>query len=106
MVLDKIKKANDIKNLTDEELYILSDEIRDFLVTHISETGGHLASNLGVVELTMALHLCFDLPEDKIIWDVGHQAYGHKILTGRRDSFCTNRKLGGVRPFPSRKGCR
>ena len=84
-----------------EELDLLAQEIREFLIEKISVTGGHLASNLGVVELTMALHLAFELPEDKIIWDVGHQAYGHKMLTGRRDSFCTNRKLGGLRPFPS-----
>ena len=87
MVLEKIKKANDIKNLSEEELPILAGEIREFLIEKISATGGHLASNLGVVELTMALHLCFDLPKDKIVWDVGHQSYTHKILTGRKDGF-------------------
>ena len=100
-LLDKIEKPNDIKEMEKDELRPLAKEIRQFLVHKISHTGGHLASNLGVVELTMALHLCCNLPEDKIVWDVGHQAYGHKILTGRRDTFCTNRKLHGVRPFPS-----
>ena len=84
MVLEKIQKENDIKNLPPEELKILAEEIRKFLIEKISVTGGHLASNLGVVELTMALHLTFDLPEDKLIWDVGHQAYTHKLLTGRK----------------------
>ena len=83
MVLEKIKQENDIKELSQEELFLLADEIRDFLIQKISVTGGHLASNLGVVELTMALHLVFDLPKDKIVWDVGHQSYTHKILTGR-----------------------
>lgn len=87
MVLDKIQKENDIKKLTTEELDQLRREIRAFLIKSISKTGGHLASNLGVVELTMALHLSFDLPKDKIIWDVGHQSYTHKILTGRKEGF-------------------
>ena len=78
MVLEKIQKENDIKKLTPEELELLKDEIRQFLIESISVTGGHLASNLGVVELTMALHLCFNLPKDKIVWDVGHQSYTHK----------------------------
>ena len=82
MVLEKIQKENDIKNLTPEELELLKDEIRQFLIESISVTGGHLASNLGVVELTMALHLCFNLPNDKIVWDVGHQTYTHNKLTG------------------------
>ena len=87
MVLEKIQKENDIKKLEAEELDLLAQEIREFLIEKISKTGGHLASNLGVVELTMALHLVFDLPEDKLIWDVGHQAYTHKLLTGRREGF-------------------
>lgn len=84
MVLDQIQNVNDIKNLTEEEIDILRDEIRTFLIESIAKTGGHLASNLGVIELTMALHLSFDLTKDKIVWDVGHQSYTHKILTGRR----------------------
>ena len=83
-MLERIQKANDIKNLKKEELPQLAQEIREFLVDKVSRTGGHLASNLGVVELTMAMHLVFDLPDDKIIWDVGHQSYTHKILTGRK----------------------
>ena len=82
-ILDKIEKPNDIKELEKDELRPLAKEIRRFLVQKISHTGGHLASNLGVVELTMALHLCCNLPEDKIVWDVGHQSYTHKILTGK-----------------------
>ena len=85
MVLDSINKANDIKNVPVEELPLLASEIREFLIEHISHTGGHLASNLGTVELTMAMHLSFDLPEDKLVWDVGHQAYTHKLLTGRSE---------------------
>ena len=103
MVLEKINKENDIKELSDEELKILADEIRDFLIHKISVTGGHLASNLGVVELTMALHLVLDLPKDKIIWDVGHQSYTHKILTGRKEGFDDLRKYGGMSGFPKRK---
>ena len=103
MVLDKIQKANDIKTLTPEELRQIPEEIRHFLVEKISHTGGHLASNLGVVELTMALHLSLDLPKDKIIWDVGHQSYTHKLLTGRRDGFDDLRKYGGMSGFPKRK---
>ena len=100
MILDRIQKENDIKNLTEEELNQLCDEIRQFLIESISVTGGHLASNLGVVELTMALHLCFDLPKDKIIWDVGHQSYTHKILTGRKEGFSSLRQYGGLSGFP------
>ncbi len=100
MILNRIRKENDIKNFTDEELNELRDEIRQFLIENISVTGGHLASNLGVVELTMALHLCFDLPEDKIIWDVGHQSYTHKILTGRKEGFTSLRQYGGLSGFP------
>ena len=100
MILDRIQKENDIKNLTDEELEILRAEIRQFLLESISVTGGHLASNLGVVELTMALHLAFSLPQDKIIWDVGHQSYTHKILTGRKEGFISLRQYGGMSGFP------
>ena len=103
MVLDKIEKENDIKNLNKEELDELAGEIRTFLIEKISENGGHLGSNLGVVELTMALHLCLDFPKDKIIWDVGHQSYTHKLLTGRKDGFDELRKFGGMSGFPKHK---
>ena len=103
MRLEKIQKENDIKQLKPEELEKLAEEIRQFLVEKISVTGGHLASNLGVVELTMALHLAFELPQDKMIWDVGHQSYTHKILTGRRAGFDDLRKYGGMSGFPKRK---
>ena len=103
MVLEMIRQANDIKKLNDEQLKMLADEIRQFLIEKISRTGGHLASNLGVVELTMALHLTLDFPEDKLIWDVGHQSYTHKLLTGRRDGFDKLRKYGGMSGFPKRK---
>ncbi|WP_072525703.1 1-deoxy-D-xylulose-5-phosphate synthase [Clostridium sp. Marseille-P3244] len=103
MVLEKIRKENDIKQLDKEQLKILAGEIRQFLIEKISRTGGHLASNLGVVELTMALHLILDLPEDKLIWDVGHQSYTHKLLTGRKDGFDDLRKYGGMSGFPKRK---
>ena len=103
MLLEKIQKENDIKQLKPEELEKLAEEIRQFLVEKISVTGGHLASNLGVVELTMALHLAFELPQDKMIWDVGHQSYTHKILTGRRAGFDDLRKYGGMSGFPKRK---
>ena len=98
-MLERIQKANDIKKLAPEELPELAQEIRQFLIEKISRTGGHLASNLGVVELTMAIHLVFDLPKDKIIWDVGHQSYTHKILTGRKDGFDDLRKYGGMSGF-------
>lgn len=100
MVLDRIKKVNDIKQLNEEELEELQEEICDFLVENIAKTGGHLASNLGVIELTMALHLSFDLTRDRIIWDVGHQSYTHKILTGRKLGFATLRQYGGMSGFP------
>ena len=103
MVLEKINEVNDIKNFNSEELETLAEEIREFLIEKISITGGHLAPNLGVVELTMALHLSFDLPADKIVWDVGHQAYTHKILTGRKTGFDELRKYGGMSGFPKRK---
>lgn len=103
MVLDKIKKPNDIKKLSQEELDVLPDEIRQFLIDKLSITGGHLASNLGCVELTMALHLICNLPDDKIIWDVGHQTYTHKILTGRKEGFDSLRTFGGMSGFPKRE---
>lgn len=103
MVLEKINQINDIQKLEKEELPLLAEEIRQFLIEKISVTGGHLASNLGVVELTMAMHLAFHLPEDKIIWDVGHQSYTHKILSGRKDGFDDLRKYGGMSGFPKRK---
>ena len=103
MFLEKIEKPNDIKEIGAENYNALAEEIRQFLIHTISVTGGHLGSNLGAVELTMALHLSLHLPEDKIIWDVGHQSYTHKILTGRRDSFINLRKYGGISGFPKRK---
>lgn len=102
MILDKINKPNDIKKIDPIEYNQLAREIRKFLIDNISKTGGHLASNLGVVELTMALHLVFNLPQDKLIWDVGHQSYTHKILTGRKDKFVELRKFGGMSGFPKR----
>ncbi len=91
---------NDLKNMDINELELLSYDIRDFLISNISCTGGHLASNLGAVELSIALHMVFESPSDKIVWDVGHQSYIHKILTGRADKFCTLRKTGGISGFP------
>ena len=103
MFLEKIEKTNDIKAIDSENYAALAEEIRQFLIESISVTGGHLGSNLGAVELTMALHLSLNLPEDKIIWDVGHQSYTHKILTGRREGFVNLRKYGGISGFPKRK---
>ena len=102
MVLEKIKQPNDIKKLSEQELEMLPGEIRQFLIEHLSKTGGHLASNLGTVELTIALHLLLDFPKDKLVWDVGHQAYTHKILTGRADEFEHLRQYGGISGFPKR----
>ena len=103
MMLDRITKPNDVKKLTLEECEQLAEEIRQFLIRSLSETGGHLAPNLGVVELTIALHRVLNFPKDKLIWDVGHQAYTHKILTGRKDQFPTLRKTDGLSGFPKRK---
>ncbi|WP_125143312.1 1-deoxy-D-xylulose-5-phosphate synthase [Clostridium transplantifaecale] len=103
MILDKINGPDDVKKLNETELRELAEEIRTFLIEKISHTGGHLASNLGVVELTIALYLAFDLPKDKIIWDVGHQSYTHKILSGRKDNFDGLRQYGGLSGFPKRK---
>lgn len=102
MILDKINKANDIKKIDPSEYPSLASEIRKFLIEKTSKTGGHLSSNLGVVELTMALHLSFNLPKDKIIWDVGHQSYTHKLLTGRKEEFDSLRSFGGMSGFPKR----
>ena len=99
-ILSRINDPADIRPMSYDELIALSAELRDFLITHVAQTGGHLASNLGVVELTLALHRVFDTPEDSLIWDVGHQCYTHKILTGRRDRFDTLRQPGGLAGFP------
>jgi 1-deoxy-D-xylulose-5-phosphate synthase len=103
MLLDAVNTPRDIRELTASQLAILADEIRDLIIRTISKTGGHLSSNLGVVELTLALHDVFDTPDDKIIWDVGHQCYTHKILTERKNLFCAIRQNGGLSGFPSRK---
>lgn len=103
MILETIEKENDIKKVAPENWNLLAEEIRQFLIHKISVTGGHLGSNLGAVELTMALHLSLNLPEDKIVWDVGHQSYTHKILTGRKAGFVNLRKYGGMSGFPKRK---
>ncbi|MCR4904294.1 MAG: 1-deoxy-D-xylulose-5-phosphate synthase [Butyrivibrio sp.] len=102
MLLDSIKGANDIKKIPEDGYEELAAEIREFLINKISVTGGHLASNLGCVELTMGLHLALNLPKDKIIWDVGHQSYTHKLLTGRKEGFDTLRQFGGMSGFPKR----
>ena len=99
-LLERITQPNDIKQFEEDQWSPLADEIRTFLLKHVSKTGGHLASNLGCVELTMALHLVLNLPKDKIIWDVGHQSYTHKILTGRKEGFQSLRKYGGMSGFP------
>lgn len=101
-MLEKIQKPNDIKKIPADQLPALAEEIRKFIIESLSKTGGHLASNLGVVELTIAMHRVFDLPKDKLIWDVGHQSYTHKILTGRKDAFETLRREGGISGFPKR----
>ena len=103
MLLDNIRQENDIKKIDSDDWAALAAEIREFLIQKISVTGGHLGSNLGAVELTMALHLALDLPEDKIVWDVGHQSYTHKILTGRKEGFDELRQFHGLSGFPKRK---
>ena len=100
-LLSKIQSPKDLRQLKVEELSQVCDELRQDIVQELSVNPGHLASSLGVAEITVALHYVYNTPEDRIVWDVGHQAYGHKILTGRREQFCTNRKLGGIKPFPS-----
>jgi len=99
-LLDQIQFPEDLKKLRLNQMPQLSDEIRTFLVEQVSKTGGHLAANLGAVELTLALHYVFDAPKDKIVWDVGHQAYVHKILTGRKNQFNTLRQFKGISGFP------
>ena len=100
-LLNQIDSPQDLRKLQVRQLPEMCQELRQKIVDELSCNPGHFASSLGVVELTVALHYVFNTPYDRIVWDVGHQAYGHKILTGRRDSFCTNRKLNGLRPFPS-----
>ena len=99
-LLNHINSPEDLRKLSVDQLPQLCDELRRDIVNELSVNPGHLASSLGVVEITVALHYVYDTPDDRLVWDVGHQAYGHKILTGRRDKFCTNRKLHGIRPFP------
>ena len=101
-LLNKIKEPNDIKRISPKLYPILAQEIRDFLIDHVSQTGGHLASNLGAVEITMALHICLHFPEDKVVYDVGHQSYVHKLLTGRKDEFTSLRQKDGLCGFPKR----
>src|SRR5512137_2425425 len=101
-ILDKINSPKDIKKLSIPELDVLAQEMRDVIIHTVAKNGGHLAPNLGVVELTLALHYVFDAPHDKMIWDVGHQAYTHKILTGRRAQFHTLRQFDGISGFPKR----
>ena len=100
-LLNKIQCPADLRKLKVDDLPLLCEELRDDIINELSVNPGHLASSLGVVELTVAIHYVYNTPEDRIVWDVGHQAYGHKILTGRREAFCTNRKLHGLKPFPS-----
>ncbi len=99
-ILNRVNDPKDIRSMSEEELEALCGELRDFLITHVARTGGHLASNLGVVELTLALHRVFNTPHDSLVWDVGHQCYTHKIITGRRDRFSTLRQPGGLSGFP------
>src|SRR5690242_8815796 len=101
-LLQKINSPSDLKKLDRTQLHQLSDELRQYIVDVVSVHGGHFAASLGVVELTVALHYVFNTPYDQLVWDVGHQAYGHKILTGRRDNFSTNRKYNGISGFPKR----
>ncbi|MEW5924917.1 MAG: 1-deoxy-D-xylulose-5-phosphate synthase N-terminal domain-containing protein, partial [Candidatus Zixiibacteriota bacterium] len=102
-ILDSINKSSDLRELDDDQLNLLSEEIRQEIISVVSQNGGHLASNLGVVELTMALHLVFDIPTDQIVWDVGHQCYVHKMLSGRRERLHTIRKYKGIAGFPKRE---
>jgi 1-deoxy-D-xylulose-5-phosphate synthase len=103
MILESINEPSDLRNLPEKDLPKLADELRETIITTVAKTGGHLAPGLGVVDLTIALHYAFDTPTDRIIWDVGHQAYAHKLLTGRRDRFPTLRQHGGVSGFPKRE---
>ena len=101
-LLPNIQNPSDLRKLTPEQLPVLAKELRDFIIDIVSRKEGHLGASLGVIELTIALHYIFNTPEDLLVWDVGHQAYGHKILTGRRAVFHTNRELGGISGFPKR----
>src|SRR6478735_2901162 len=101
-LLATIQSPKDLKKLDQTQLVQLSSELRQFIIDNVSVYGGHFAASLGVVELTTALHYVFNTPDDMLVWDVGHQAYGHKILTGRRDDFFTNRVYGGISGFPKR----
>src|SRR5580704_18995282 len=103
MILEHIDSPSDLRSLTPEELDLLSEEIRGFIVDAVTATGGHLGSNLGVVELTLALHRTFDSPRDAILWDTGHQAYVHKLVTGRRYGFRELRQAGGLSGYPNRR---
>ena len=100
-LLTQINTPEDLRKLKVEQLPLLCQELRQYIWKVLAQNPGHLASSLGVIELTVALHYVYKTPYDRLVWDVGHQAYGHKILTGRRDNFHTNRKLGGIKPFPS-----
>ena len=100
-LLSKINSPADLRQLPETDLPQVCGELREFIIDSLANNPGHFASSLGSVELTVALHYVFSTPDDKLVWDVGHQAYGHKILTGRRDRFHTNRKFGGIKPFPS-----
>lgn len=101
-LLSSIQSPADVRRLPRPQLHLLADELREFLVQSVARTGGHLSSNLGTVELTVALHHVFNTPHDRIVWDVGHQTYPHKILTGRRDRMHSLRQLGGISGFPLR----
>ena len=101
-LLDTINDPTELRKLSRPELTQLADELREFVLHSVSHTGGHLSSNLGTIELTIALHYVFNTPDDKLIWDVGHQTYPHKILTGRRDQMASLRQLGGISGFPKR----
>jgi 1-deoxy-D-xylulose-5-phosphate synthase len=102
-LLARINSPADLRNLSPEQLLQVCQELRQFIIDNVSIYGGHFGASLGTVELTVALHYAFQTPYDQLVWDVGHQAYGHKILTGRRDNFHTNRKYGGLSGFPKRK---
>ena len=100
-LLNSIKYPEDLRRLSIDQLPQVCKELREDIIDEVAVNPGHFASSLGVVEITVALHYIYNTPYDRIVWDVGHQAYGHKILTGRRENFCTNRKLHGIRPFPT-----
>mgnify|MGYP000291656920 FL=1 len=102
-LLDTINNPSEMRSLSSEQLLMLADELRSYLLFSVGQSGGHFGAGLGAVELTIALHYIFDTPEDKLVWDVGHQAYPHKILTGRREELTTIRKAEGLSPFPHRR---